>query len=104
MLQELREEDQKGDAEEKGQIFEKMETKDSAPLRGYSVRREGEIFVVEGEGLRRFLARLDLSNPAVIRYLQRLFGDIGIHDALREAGVQDGDTVCVEGLEFEFVE
>jgi len=50
------------------------------------------------------LARLDLSNPAVIRYLQRLFGDIGIHDALREAGVQDGDTVCVEGLEFEFVE
>ena len=39
-----------------------------------------------------------------IRYLQRLFGDIGIHEALREAGVQDGDTVCVEGLEFEFVE
>ncbi|NLN20187.1 MAG: GTPase ObgE [Firmicutes bacterium] len=104
ILQAVREEERKQDPEDKAQIFEKMEKQESAPLREFSVRREGDVFVVEGEGLRRFLARLDLSNQAVIRYLQRLFGDIGIHEALREAGVQDGDTVWVEGLEFEFVE
>lgn len=73
-------------------------------LRSFTVRREQGVYVVEGKDLARFLERLDFSNPATMRYLQRLFGEIGIHEALREAGVQDGDSVRVEGLEFEFVE
>lgn len=73
-------------------------------LRQFTVRRQDDVFVVEGDDLARFMARLDLGNPATMRYLQRLFGDIGMHEALREAGVKDGDSVRVEGLEFQFVE
>lgn len=76
----------------------------SLTLRDFTVHREGDVFVVEGESLSKFMERLDFSNPATMRYLQRLFGEIGIHKALHEAGVKNGDTVRVLGLEFEYVE
>ncbi|HHT27612.1 MAG TPA: GTPase ObgE [Firmicutes bacterium] len=76
----------------------------SVALRKFNVRRENDVYVVEGDGLRRFMARLDMSNPNTMRYLQRLFGDIGVYKALREAGAKDGDTVHVLDLVFEYVE
>lgn len=74
----------------------------SAPLKEYTIRREGDMFVVEGEGLRRLFARLDLENYEAIRFLHKVFQDIGLNDALRRAGVEDGDVVQVAGFEFEF--
>lgn len=73
-----------------------------APLSEYTIRRENDVFVVEGEGLSRLLARLDLDNDEAVRFLQKVFTDIGLHDALRREGVQDGDVVHVAGFEFEF--
>ncbi|HLT57153.1 MAG TPA: GTPase ObgE [Limnochordales bacterium] len=73
-----------------------------APLKEYTVRREDGEFVVEGEGLARLMARLDLDNEEAVRFLQKVFRDIGLNDALREQGVQPGDTVRVAGVEFEF--
>jgi GTP-binding protein len=105
LLQAVRADEAERETEKKEErIFEATKKDEPLLLRKFTVRREAERFVVEGAGLRRFMARLDFSNPATMRYLQRLFGDIGIHEALREAGVRDGDTVRVEDLEFEFVE
>ena len=73
-----------------------------APLREYTIRRDGDLLVVEGEGLARLIARLDLNNDEAVRFLQKVFGDIGLNDALRAAGVRHGDTVVVAGVEFEF--
>jgi len=74
-----------------------------APLSAYTITRDEDgVLVVEGEGLRRLLARLDLDNEEAVRFLQKVFRDIGLNDALREAGVQDGDVVRVAGHEFEF--
>lgn len=73
-------------------------------LKDYKIYKEDDIYVVKGEGLTQFFSRLDLSNPATMRYVQRLFGHIGLHEALRKAGVHDGDTVRVEDMEFEFLE
>ena len=36
--------------------------------------------------------------------MQRLLIQSGVIDALREAGVQEGDTVDLYGVEFDFVE
>lgn len=73
-------------------------------VRDFEVVREEDALVVQGEGLRRLLARLDLENRETLQYLQRLFTEIGVDDALRRAGAKDGELVRVEGLEFEFVE
>lgn len=75
-----------------------------APLREFTIRREGDRFIVEGEGLRRLIRRLDLESDEAVTFLQKVFSDIGLYDKLREAGVAGGDVVEVEGLEFEFVD
>ncbi len=38
------------------------------------------MLVVEGEGLSRLFARLDLDNYEAIRFLQKVFSDIGLND------------------------
>jgi len=50
------------------------------------------------------MLRLDLESEAGMRYFLQLLADIGVYDALREAGASDGDTVRVGDLEFEYVE
>lgn len=73
-----------------------------APLSSYTIRRENDGFVVEGKGLERLFARLDLNNDEAIAFLQKVFKDIKLNDALRERGIQSGDLVHVAGFEFEF--
>ncbi|HEY8497485.1 MAG TPA: GTPase ObgE [Limnochordales bacterium] len=73
-----------------------------APLSEYTIRQEDGVFVVEGEGLARLIARLDLNNEEAVRFLQKVFSDIGLNDALRAEGVRHGDIVRVAGVEFEF--
>ena len=70
----------------------------------FTIRLEDQDYVVEGEGLKRFLERLDLNNEETIDYLQRLFDKIGLYRRLRELGIEEGTTVRVEGLEFEYQE
>ena len=39
-----------------------------------------------------------------LQYFQRVLIETGVIDALREAGCQEGDTVDLYDLEFDFVE
>ena len=39
-----------------------------------------------------------------LQYFQRVLQSKGVFDALRDAGVKDGDTVSIYGFEFDFVE
>ncbi|MGI6037197.1 MAG: GTPase ObgE [Limnochordia bacterium] len=73
-------------------------------LRDFTVRREDDVFIVEGAGIDDWLARLDLANEDTLGYIGRTLQRIGVHDALREAGINHGDTVIVGPLEFEFVD
>jgi len=73
------------------------------PIRDFTIRREENAFVVEGEGLLRMLSRHDLENPATLRWFFMVLRDIGVIDALRTAGIQDGDTVRLDDWEFEYL-
>jgi len=73
-------------------------------LRNFKIIRDEDRFVVEGEDLVRLMERLNLESEAGMRYFQQLLGDIGVYEALRQAGASDGDTVRVGELEFEYVE
>lgn len=76
----------------------------TAPVEEFTIRKENEDYVVEGEGLRRLMERLDLSNEDTVEYLQRLFDKIGLYRKLRAMQIPDGATVRVEGLEFQYEE
>ncbi|NMB45237.1 MAG: GTPase ObgE [Firmicutes bacterium] len=77
--------------------------KPEKPLSEFTVRKENEDFVVEGEGLSRLIARHDVENPQTLRWLLMVLRDIGVIDALRAAGIQDGDTVRLDEWEFEYL-
>mgnify|MGYP000967738211 CR=1 FL=1 len=77
--------------------------REAKPLSDFTVRRENDVFVIEGEGLLRMLARHDLENPETLRWLLMVLRDIGVIDALRAAGIQDGDTVRLDEWEFEYL-
>jgi GTPase len=68
----------------------------------FTVRREEEGFVVEGEAIRRMVARTDLANDEAVRYLGERLDRMGLNEALVEQGVEPGDEVMVEGFLFEY--
>ena len=68
----------------------------------FSVRREDDHFVVEGEAVERMVKRYDLENDQAVRYLGRRLDRMGVHGALRQAGASAGDEVHIAGFVFEF--
>ena len=70
--------------------------------RPFTVRRDGETFVVEGEQVRRMVARTDLGNDEALRYLGERLDRMGLNEALEELGASPGDEVDVEGFLFEY--
>ena len=74
------------------------------PVHRFTVRRDNDEFVVEGEGLERYMRRLDLNSDEVIVHLQRLFEKIGLYKTLADMEVPEGAAVRVGELEFEYQE
>ena len=67
------------------------------------VRRENDKFVVEGEWLFNFMGQINFSDYESLNFFQRVLQKNGVIDKLREAGVEEGDTVSIYDFEFDFV-
>lgn len=65
---------------------------------------EDGVYCVSGPLTRKLMSSINLSDRQSFDYFQRMLRDKGILDALRQAGVQDGDTVAIEDFVFDFVE
>ena len=61
-----------------------------------------EISVVINRSVINFSA-VDFDDYESLQYFQRVLIHTGVIDALREAGIQEGDTVSMYDLEFDFV-
>ena len=68
------------------------------------VYKEEGIFIVEGSRLEKLLYSVDFEDMESIRYFQNIMEKTGVFDKLRSIGVQDGDTVRIYELEFEYYE
>ena len=68
------------------------------------VYKENDIFIVEGNRLAKLLYSVDFEDMESIRYFQSIMEKTGVFDKLRSIGVQDGDTVRIYDLEFEYYE
>lgn len=61
-------------------------------------------YVVQGPAAERIMRRVNVEDNESFAYLQRSLKKIGIDDALRKAGIQDGDSVLLVDWEFEWYE
>ncbi|MBR2343349.1 MAG: GTPase ObgE [Clostridia bacterium] len=75
----------------------------SVGVRDTFVRREGGKFFVEGEWLYNFMGQINFSDYESLGFFQRVLSKNGVIDKLREAGVEEGDTVNIYDFEFDFV-
>ncbi len=67
------------------------------------VRRENEKYIVEGEWLFNFMGKINFSDYESLNFFQRVLAKNGVIDKLREAGVEEGDTVSIYDFEFDFM-
>ncbi len=69
----------------------------------FNIFVDEDIYYVEAEWLLKILQRTDLDDYESLQYFQRVLQSTGIIDALLERGIQEGDTVAIYDLEFDFV-
>lgn len=63
---------------------------------------EDGVYVVTGKELRRILYSVNFDDMESLQFFQRQLETRGVFNMLREKGIEDGDTVKIYELEFEF--
>ena len=59
-------------------------------------------FVVEASWFPRVLRGIDIEDYESLQYMQRVLQKSGVFDALVERGIEEGDTVSIYDIEFEY--
>ncbi len=67
-------------------------------------RDDDGAFVLSGDSIERLFKMTDFSREESVRRFSRQMRGMGVDDALRERGAQNGDTVRLLKFEFDFVE
>ena len=70
----------------------------------FTIVPEGAGYRVRGQKIEKLVSMLNFAQPESIDRLQRNLEAAGIAEALREAGIEEGDTVYIEKAELEWSE
>ncbi len=68
----------------------------------YTVEVEEGVYVVEGPKIEKMLGYTNLDSEKGFAFFQKFLKDTGILDELESAGIQEGDTVRMYGLQFDY--
>jgi GTP-binding protein len=69
----------------------------------FTVRREGNVFIVEGSWIRKVVGSTNFNIYESLQYFQRALRTKGVIDALEKLGINEGDTVKIYDIEFEYM-
>lgn len=69
----------------------------------FTVRRDGNVYIVEGSWIRKVVGSTNFNIYESIQYFQRSLKNRGVIDALEKLGINEGDTVRIYDIEFEYV-
>lgn len=70
--------------------------------KAFTVTKEDDLWVVRGKIIERAAAMTFWDQPGSVRRFQRLMTGLGVEKALRQAGIEEGDTVSIGGYELEW--
>lgn len=84
---------------------EVVEYKYVAPSEPFTITQdEFGVYHVEGEVIKKIFDRTNFNSDANVKIFAKKLRELGVDKKLRELGVQNGDTVCILGYEFEFID
>ena len=75
---------------------------DDTSEEGLTIEIEDGVYVVKGKALRRIMYSVNFDDMESLQFFQKAMESQGVFDQLREMGIEDGDTVRIYELEFEF--
>ena len=65
---------------------------------------DGKVYEVTGSSMDHLLNSVNFDDEESLNWFHRTLRRWGVIDALREAGAQEGDTIRIIDMEFDFVE
>lgn len=68
----------------------------------FTVEKEGEYYIVEGPKIEKMLGYTNLDSEKGFAFFQKFLKNAGILDELEAAGIEEGDTVKMYGLQFDY--
>lgn len=68
------------------------------------ITKQDDVYFVEAKWLFNIMKSVNFEDYESLQYFQRVLINGGVIDALRDAGINEGDTVSIYDLEFDFVE
>ncbi len=84
--------------------LEESEIDELTPLTGFEVVLEDGLYIVRGPSIDQLIASVNFDDAESMLWFHKTLRRSGIIDALRQAGAQEGDTVQMDDMEFDFVE
>ncbi|MGI6546555.1 MAG: GTPase ObgE [Fastidiosipilaceae bacterium] len=74
-----------------------------APTSLFNIHKDDEGYHVRGEWAEHLVRSTNFNDPESLNYFQRMLRRKGVIEALEQKGIQEGETVIMEELEFEFI-
>ncbi|VBB07879.1 gtp1/obg [Lucifera butyrica] len=88
---------------EEPEAVDEVKVYEAKPEAGFTIRRDDDgAYVVEGKDIEKLVAMINFENDEGVRRFQLIWRRLGIDEALKERGIQEGDTVRIRDMEFEF--
>ena len=69
----------------------------------FTIRNENGVYVVEGTWVENLVGSVNLADDESFNFFQRSLRNKGVIDALEEKGIQEGDSVRLYDIEFDYV-
>ncbi|MDD6919859.1 MAG: GTPase ObgE [Eubacteriales bacterium] len=69
-----------------------------------TVRRENHYYVIEGKQLNKIFRSTNFNDISSIRYLYKYIERSGAIEQLKELGLEEGDTIKINDLEFDYID
>lgn len=87
------------EAEQERKIYRLKEDDDS-----FTITRDNEVYVVHSPKIEKLVKMTNFEQYDAVKRFQRIMRAMGVDDALRKRGAENGDTIRIGELEFDFVE
>lgn len=76
---------------------------DDEPNKTVRIERDGDTFFVEGKWLIRVINSTNFDDYESVSFFEKNLTEAGVYAALEEAGIQDGNTVDIYGIQFDYM-
>ena len=69
----------------------------------FNITVEDEVYYIEAPWIEPIMRTIDIEDYSSLQYFQRVLINSGIIAKLEEMGINEGDTVNLQGFEFDYI-